>query len=152
MIQYWTFWNYLWWISYKNKCSDLSPSLRCSIISTSIVGGFMVYIYPRKMIARFANKKLKIPYIILVLGDIVFHQYPLYDIIQNNHLYSNKICGSRVLIPFGLWYTGIHYSKIRKEKIYGIKLNYLVGACAAISALYGLNYHTNKTIKSLFNK
>jgi len=142
----------MWWLTYKNKFNELSPSLRCSIISTSIVGGFMVYIYPRKMIARICNKKINIPYYILIVGDVLFHQYPLYDIIQNNHLYTNNSCGTRVIIPFGIWYTGIHYSKIIKDKIYGIKLNHLITACATITTLYGLNYHGTKTIKSILNK
>ena len=146
MIQYWTTWNYIWWLSYKNNCCELTPSLRCSIIWTSIVGGYMVYIYPRKFILRIHKTKYILPYCILITGDLLFHQYPLLDMISNCEKYSNNTCGSHVLVPFVTWCSLLSTTGIRKHKIYGINLHYIIGACAGIGALYGLKYHTGKLI------
>jgi hypothetical protein len=147
MLQYWTFWNYVWWSSYKNNMCELSPALRCSILTTSMIGGYMVYIYPRKFIIRINDKKFLIPYIALICGDFYFHQYPLFDMISNYDCYTNNNCGGNVIVPFISWYSLLTISGVRKHKIYGINLHYLIGACGAITTLYGLKYHTTNLLQ-----
>jgi hypothetical protein len=146
MLQYWTTWNYIWWLSYKNNRCELSPALRSSIIATSIVGGYMVYIYPRNFIFRINKTKYIIPYCILITGDFFFHQYPLLDIMSNCEKYSYNTCAKSVVFPFATWYSLLSASGVRKHKIYGINLHYLIGACAGIGALYGLKYHARNLI------
>ena len=141
MIQYWTFWNYTWYLAHKNKLCDLTPPLRTSILATSLVGGYLVYIYPKKMVVTLYNFKLKVPYRFLVFGDIIFHQYPLFYMLTNHDNYNNDVCARTVIYPFGAWYALLHYRKYNKHKIYGVNLHYLIASCACVALTYGFKYH-----------
>jgi hypothetical protein len=144
MIQYWSFWNYAGFISYQNDLIILSPPLQASILFTSIVGGYMTYVYPRRLTIKYNKIKYRVPYYQMVLGDIFFHQYPLVCtmMIKKNCKYDR--CGLYVLYPFSLWYCGVSLLKLNKDKLYGIKFNYLLAACSSILGSYGLFYHYNK--------
>ena len=50
MIEYWSWWNLSWWLSSEFGLLQKSNSLKTSVIATSIIGGYMTYIYPRKII------------------------------------------------------------------------------------------------------
>ena len=52
MIEYWSWWNLSWWASSELGLAQKSNALKMSIIVTSLLGGYMTYIYPRKIIFR----------------------------------------------------------------------------------------------------
>ena len=71
---YWTTYNFAGFLLYKFKYIPMNSVLKTSFICTSLIGGYMVYIYPRKMIARFHEYKYTIPYPILIIGDFITHK------------------------------------------------------------------------------
>ena len=59
-------------------------ALKTSIIITSVIGGYMTYVYPIKIVFRIRDKKYSPNYTILVIGDIIVHQIPLLTILYYN--------------------------------------------------------------------
>jgi hypothetical protein len=139
MIQYWTTWNYIWYLGARNGYIPVTNSLKLSIFTTSLLGGFMIYIYPRKMITRFGEYKYNVPYPLLVTGDIIFHQLPLLCILRIPNTQNN--CASEVLMPIFIWGQINMVRKVSLKKIYGIKMEYLVGTSFCLLGLGGLLYH-----------
>ena len=76
MIQLWSAWNFSWFLLGKNNILPFNHPLKSSIIVTSLIGGYMIYIYPRKIIIRIGNYKIKHSYQFLVIGDLLIHQLP----------------------------------------------------------------------------
>lgn len=147
MIQYWSFWNYAGFLAYKNDVIVLSPPLKASIIFTSLVGGYITYVYPRKLTISLGNIKYRAPYYQMVIGDLIFHQYPIISTLLIGDMGVDDKCALTVLFPFTLWYSGVTGLNLNKDKLYGIKMNYLLIACGSIVSTYGLIYHGNKLLK-----
>lgn len=142
MIEYWSWWNLSWWLSSEAGILNKSNSLKTSIIVTSVVGGYMTYIYPRKIILRIGDKRYTPNYTVIVIGDFFIHQLPLLSILYfNKPLITDKTCGKNVLIPFGIWGLLNYYRNVDVDKLYGIKMNKLVGASVLIFCGYGACYH-----------
>jgi hypothetical protein len=137
---YWTTYNFASYLLYKMNYVPMNEVLRTSFICSSIIGGYMTYIYPRKMIIHYGNnKKYNVHYPILVIGDLITHQLPLLDtfFIQNQY----HICGA-YLYPFMLsWYGLNNYYIKNTKKIYGIPLEKLLACTNGIFLLLGLKYH-----------
>ena len=147
MIQYWSFWNFAGFLAYKYNYMDMNPALRTSIISVSAVGGFITYIYPRKLVFNLLGFKIKTPYYQMVIGDILLHQYPLYCLINSDRI-TNDFCGMYIVYPFSFWYWMIHRLKFKKDRIYGIKMNNLILSCLSIASICGIKYHYIQKIKN----
>tara|TARA_B110000305_G_C18932153_1_gene400050 strand:- start:64 stop:504 length:441 start_codon:yes stop_codon:yes gene_type:complete len=144
MIQYWTTWNFIWYSGFKLKYYNLNASLKTSIITTALVGGYIVYIYPRRMKWYINDKKYNIPYSLLMTGDFIFHQYPLIDIIINNYDYDN-ICITHNFLPPILWYNTAKYILNGKmDKLYGLNMNKLLIITSTIAGGLGLFHHLIK--------
>ena len=101
MFQYWTSWNFMWYLGAKNGYFPVNNALKISIFTTSFLGGFMTYIYPRKMIIRGEDSNYKVPYPMLLVGDLFFHQLPLLHICYTAN--TEDTCASNVLIPIYYW-------------------------------------------------
>jgi len=115
-------------------------ALKTSIIITSVLGGYMTYVYPRKIVLRIGDKKYSPCYTILVISDIIVHQIPLLTILYSNKTIENG-CGKNVLIPFSCWALINYYNDINVDKIYGIKMANLVTISGIILGGYGLCHH-----------
>ena len=144
---YWTTYNFMGYILYKTKIIPMNSVLKTSFICTSIIGGYMVYIYPRKLIVRYGDdKKYSVPYPIMVFGDLITHQLPLIDCIYKTN--EITICGGYLFPMMMSWYGINKYRLNDTKKIYGIKLENLLYATCGIFVAVGLFNHIPKLIKN----
>lgn len=148
MLQYWTIWNFIWFLLYKLNILPLTYALKTSILMTSIIGAFVTYVYPRRLIIKISNNIQFIPsYSLLVLSDIFLHQLP-FILTVNKNITLNS-CGIYIFIPLFFWRLYIHIFKFNINKIYGIKMNYIISICFSVYLIYALFYHINY-LKFLF--
>lgn len=127
LTRYWTTWNMTWYLLSELNQVSVSPSLKISVINTSLLGFILTYIYPRKMIISYKNKnkivKKKIPYKILILFDFICHHLPMLRTLskptkKNSSLYVGFI------ILF-LWFARNKIYKIDLDRLYGIQFKKL---------------------------
>lgn len=146
MIQYWTLWN-LSWISLVQLNYILPDyALITSSIITSIVGGFITHVYPKKLKLRINNKIISISYLNATIIDLLTHQIPLFILYKKRNSMILNRCGSRLLIPV-TFYTGLNYLRNTPLSItYGIKTSYIYTSGLSILSFFGLYYHV------IFNK
>ena len=136
---YWTTYNFTGYLLYKFKYIPLNSALKTSFIFTSIIGGYMVYVYPRKMIARFGEKKINVPYPLLLIGDFITHQLPLIDTFYKNNQIA--LCGGDVLPSMFIWYSMNNIYIQNTKKIYGISLEKLMISVLGIIGSIGAYNH-----------
>ena len=139
MFQYWSFWNFNWYLAAELGYLKFSGPLKTSIINTSIIGGFMTFIYPRKLTIEYKGKIYKIPYYYMILGDLLIHQLPLIRMIKKNP--REKICGLYSILAVLCWFFYNYHNKIDQDKIYGVKMSYLTLSSITITSMYGLISH-----------
>ena len=141
MIFYWTTWNFTWfYASYLNFLPFNAP-LKCSILATSIIGGYTVYIYPKKLKMKINNHKISIPYPILISGDIIFHQLPLIYCFLYKSRNEDNTCGTLVFAPVSLWFGLNYLFKINMDRLYGIAIKKLFYSSLVIFGGHSLCYH-----------
>ena len=145
MFQYWSFWNFNWYLGAEVGFLKFTGPLKTSIINTSIIGGFMTFIYPRKLTIKYKGKKYKIPYYYMIIGDLFLHQLPLIRMMIKNP--KDKICGLYSTIPVFGWFLYNYHNKIDQDKIYGIKMSYLSLSSLVLTSLYGLVNHRTNLLK-----
>lgn len=143
MIQYWSYWNFTWFILAKNNYLEFNNLLKCSIVFTSFIGGYIVYVYPRKIKIKLLNYKIEPSYPIMVLGDILIHQYPLYYIMKN-YINDTSNCGSLVVIPLGGWVATNYLLKSNFNRLYGINFKKITLSCFGIIGALGIYHHLIK--------
>ena len=142
MLQYWTTWNFCWFICNKNGLINYSNALKTSILITSLIGGFMTYIYPRKFLLKINNIKYDVPHDIMIFFDILFHQYPLISYFYfNNSSNKDDKCGKYIFIPFSGWFLYNYLNKNDFDKIYGIKMYKLIWGSFFMVSGYGACHH-----------
>ena len=145
MLQYWTTWNFIWYTGFKLQLYKLNTPLKTSIIATSIVGGFLVYIYPRRMKVKIGNNEFyRPPFYILMAGDLFLHQYPYIDILTKNYDY-NKMCILYTYLPLFVWYNVSN--KIvdgKMDKLYGVPIKNVLFLCTSVASIFGVYHHLIK--------
>ena len=142
MIEYWSWWNISWWAGSEIGLLKKTNALKTSIIVTSIIGGYMTYVYPRKIVFRIGNKKYSPTYKIMIIGDFFLHHVPLLCLIYKDKCrVEDKTCAKNVLIPFGIWALINYYRKMKVDKLYGIKMYKLMGTSTLLLCGYGYCYH-----------
>ena len=140
MLEFWSIWNFSWWGLSQLKILKLDYALTTSIIGTSIMGGFLIHIYPRKLKINYNNERIEIPYKYSFWIDIIGHQLPLI-ILYNQRNQIVKKCGKNIFIPIA-GYSIVNYIRNTPLKdTYGIssKLLYLTGY--SIISSVGNLYH-----------
>ena len=96
-MQYWSSYNFLGYLLMKTKVLPICSPLKTSIIITSIIGGYMTYIYPRKFIIKYKNIVYDLEYKYIVLFDFIIHQIPLLDMINRTN--EIELCGRHIMFP-----------------------------------------------------
>jgi hypothetical protein len=146
LFHYWSFWNFNWYLCSELGIVPLNGPLKMSIINTSILGGLMTYVYPKRIIIKEKNiiikdRKLKIV-------DFICHQIPLIRLYFLNKI--SNICGLYSIIPVSTWILYLHLLKINKNSIYKIKFHHLMYASSIISSLIGISYHRPSLLYKLY--
>ena len=147
MIQLWSVWNFSWFSLGYNKVLPFNYPLKTSIFVTSLLGGYMIYVYPRKITIKFGKYKIRPSYPFLILGDLIIHQAPMAYVCYltyKKEKSSDNSCGANVLIPFTSWYIINKIMKINLDKIYGIKMDYLISGSVLLFAGHSICYHFSK--------
>tara|TARA_B110000483_G_scaffold89069_1_gene109962 strand:+ start:15343 stop:15783 length:441 start_codon:yes stop_codon:yes gene_type:complete len=142
---YWTTYNFAGYLLYKNNYIPMNSVLRTSFICTSIIGGYMVYVYPRKLIIEYQDKKYNVPYPLMILGDIITHQIPLIDTF--NIANQIKLCGGYLAPLMISWYSVNKYRIEDSKRIYGISLEKLLLTTSSIIISLGIFNHLPKLLK-----
>ena len=145
LFKYWSTWNYLWYIGYRVGYVNESNGLKTSVLLTSIVGGYIIYIYPKKIIIYRKNRYISIPRNVLILCDFVFHQIPFIDLFFIERKRIDHSCGLSILVPFTGWLGYNYFNSCKFHKIYGTNIYKLWGACATLLIGYGTYYHMIET-------
>jgi len=119
-----------------------------SIINTSLIGGFMTYICPRRIVIKVGNKKYELPYYQVVLLDLIFHQLPMIRFWQRKP--EKGICGLYSVLPVFAWFCMNQSRKIDHDKIYNIKFIKLFASSMILTGYYGILKHYNLWNRSLY--
>ena len=147
MIQLWSVWNFSWFMLGSNKIVPFNYPLKTSIFVTSILGGYMIYVYPRKITIKIGNYKIRPSYPFLVVGDLIIHQIPMATVLYltyKGECKDDKTCGAWVLVPFSSWFITNKLMNINLDKIYGIKMKYLVVTACSLFAGHSICHHLLK--------
>jgi hypothetical protein len=142
MIFYWSTWNLAWFsASYLNYLPFNAP-LKVSLLGTSLIGGFTVYVYPRKLKMRInKDKVIYIPFSLLVAGDILFHQFPFIYTLIYKQKNENNNCGFLVFLPITSWFGLNYLCNINMNKLYGISIKKLFLSSLVIFGGHSFCYH-----------
>tara|TARA_Y100000816_G_C25960487_1_gene501226 strand:+ start:249 stop:683 length:435 start_codon:yes stop_codon:yes gene_type:complete len=144
MIQYWSTWNFAWFLGSRLKYFKINNALKTSVLLTSILGGSLMYIYPRKMIVyQNSSYEYKLTRNQIVVCDFLFHQVPMLITLSSTN--EEDLCGRYVLIPFTVW---LNYNYIRKQimfDLYHVNMNYLL--TTGISLFLTGSYIKHKLLK-----
>ena len=133
MLRYWTLWNYTFfmfskYIPYKN-------AIKASIITTSLIGGYVINIYPMYLPLYCFNYKIKLPRYIVLLSDMFFHHIPLLYLLTNPHKFNDDKSPFYITVPVSLWYLINKYRKIDVNKIYNIHFKYIFSTTFLITTI-----------------
>lgn len=124
MLRYWTLWNYTFFIFSKHI--PYKNAIKASIITTSLIGGYVTNIYPKYLPLYCFSYKIELPRYIVLLSDIFFHHIPLVYLLNNsNEFNDNNNSPFYITVPVSLWYFINKYRNINVDKIYNINFSYI---------------------------
>ena len=150
-LRYYSTWNFGWWLAAQTGLTCMSGPLRTSIITTSLVGGYMTYIFPRKITYREKGETKVVPRDIAIALDIVGHQIPMITVCYG--LYKNPRttgrCGFYVVLPASLYALAYYLRGITLKDIYGISSHKMYFSCFGTLLCLGSAYH-GKDIARLY--
>ena len=132
----------MWYLGAQNGYFPVNNALKISILTTSFLGGFMAYIYPRKMIIRGEDSNYKVPYPMLLAGDLFFHQLPLFHIYYTAN--TEDTCATKILIPISYWTIYNIIKETDMNRLYGIPISYLYATSVVVLGTGGIMYHNFK--------
>ncbi len=146
MLEFWSMWNFNWWLLCQLKLLDLDYSLAASIIGTSFMGGFLIHVYPRRLKISYNNERIIIPYKYAFWIDIIGHQLPLYMLYKQRNQIIEK-CGRYIAIPIGIYSIINCVNGTPLKKTYGVSSSSLYLTSGGIISTLGCMYHYNKIPK-----
>jgi hypothetical protein len=147
MIEYWSNWNFVWFMLYRLNYIKFTPSLKLSIICTSILGAYIshftekFYIYVNINMPYLNRLRIEIPYHYRFIGDMVLHQYPLYYILTTNGEIT-KDCGAYIAIPTTIWMSLNLLRRVPLDDIYNVNMTKkMILPSILIWSCIGINHH-----------
>lgn len=143
LFRYWSFWNFGWYLLSEFNIVELNTPLMLSILNTSIIGGFMTYVYPKRIVYEYKNKLYRIKDTKLKILDFLFHQIPFIRMIYRKK--NMTISGLYALFPVSLWLYYLQYKNINKDKIYLINFEKLLYSSFLITFSFEL-FHRNPSL------
>ena len=142
MIRYWTLWNFTWFTAYKLNLTNVVGPLRLSVLNTSLIGLYLTYVYPKRIKLKIGKKIYELEYKYVMIFDLIFHQLPFISLFfLDNNKSKRDICGLYAVLPAITWVSVNEIRKVNKDKIYGIKFNYLALAAIGITSVFGYLRH-----------
>ena len=143
VLQYYSTWNFGWWLAVEAGALKLSGPVRTSIIATSILGGYMTYIYPCKICYYEKGEKKVVPRNLAIFLDIMGHHLPLYRICYHlcNKPTDQRICGIYTVLPASLYALINYWSGKTLADIYGITSHKLYFSSFIIMSCIGSFSH-----------
>lgn len=133
IFNYWSFWNFNHFLSsYIFEITPYTNMLDLSMLTTSVIGGFMTYVYPRKI--KYKNiiiKKWK-----LWVLDFTFHHFPLLYMCYLQKGKTRSVNALALSLPATFYILYLNYMKVNKDKIYGIKFHKLLYSSGLITLSY----------------
>jgi hypothetical protein len=142
-LRYYSTWNFGWWLAAETGMMKLNGPLRTSIIATSLLGGYMTYVYPRKIVYYEKGEKKVVSRKMAILLDIVGHQLPMLRVLYylRGPSDAKRICGIYIVLPASL-YALINYLRGRTlADIYGISSHKLYFSSFFIMSCIGSLSH-----------
>ncbi len=140
MLQYWSTWNYVWFIGSKIKLFKVTNALKTSLMVTSVLGGSLVYIYPRKMVLEYKKDvKVKLTKFQMLTSDFLFHQIPF--LLTINAANEENVCGAEAVIPFIGWLNYNYYMNTNMDKLYGVKFSKFIILGLGLFTCIGITQH-----------
>lgn len=129
LLNYWSFWNFNHFLSsYVYNFTPYTSMLDLSVCTTSILGGFMTYVYPKKLIYKnYVIKKWK-----LWTLDILFHQLPLLYMLYLQKPKTRNVSAVGLIIPASMYLLFLNVLKVDKDKLYGIRFINLIKSSGLI--------------------
>jgi len=138
-MQYWSTYNFVGYLLMKTKILPICSPLKASLIITSIIGGYMTYIYPRRFIIKYKDFRYEFEHKYIMFFDFLVHQLPLLDILSRNN--EIELCGRHIVFPMLLWNILTRTYIENTTKIYGIELNKIFVSSFGIYSFLGINQH-----------
>ena len=143
-LKYWTCWNFTWATMEYCNILQYSPNLQTSLITTSIMGGYITYyslyndITPTIRIGDFRWKPNKLT---TVIGDIIFHHGPLLFVIYKKKFRRFNKCSRSSIIPVLMWYSYIKLFYKNPHKFYNINIDTLLMSAFSVFLIQGIIGH-----------
>ena len=145
MLQFWSTWNFIWFVGSELNLIQKTNALKTSIIITSVLGGFMVYVYPRKLLIKTGKSFYNVPRNVMILSDILFHQLPFVStFFLNDSSQITNGCAREIVYPFLGWGFYNYTINTSMNKLYRIRIKYLITSSMLIVGGYGLCHHVIK--------
>ena len=143
MLEFWSVWNFNWWLASQLKLVPLDYSLATSIVGTSFIGAFLIHIYPRRLKINYNGERVIVPYKYAIWIDIIGHQLPLFILYKQRNQLSKK-CGKYIGVPLVMYTVSNYVNNTPMSKTYGVPTPYLYLTGYGIISSLGNLYHINK--------
>jgi hypothetical protein len=138
-MQYWSTYNFLGYLLMKTNIMPICSPLKTSLIITSVIGGYMTYIYPRKFVIKYNDFRYDLDHKYIMLFDFLIHQLPLIDIITKGN--EIELCGRHIIFPMLLWNLLNNIYIKNTTKIYGISFKKMFVSSFGIYSFLGIHHH-----------
>jgi len=143
-LKYWTCWNFTWASMEHLKMLPYTPNLQTSLITTSIMGGYITYAsiyYDKPIKIRIGDFRWKPNIFVAILGDFIFHHMPIILAIKDKKFTTFDKCSRNSIVPVLLWYSYINMFYINPHKFYNRNIDNLLWGGVFVYLIQGLIGH-----------
>lgn len=140
VLKYWTIWNFCWSVAAYSNIIPYTNSLHASLITTSIMGGYTVYINKNAYKIRIGKRKIVVKGFLLMIGDFIFHHLPLIIALTYKKNKGKKGCARNGIIPVLIWYSYVNCF-YNPHKIYNRNIHKLMLSALSIFSFQGFYSH-----------
>lgn len=147
MLEFWTTWNFAWFLLYRFHLLPFTNALKTSIITTSLVGGCITYFHPKELyihipylVPGLRIMTIRLSYYARRIGDLIVHQYPMFYILTNE-VQEQKTCAINMFIPMIAWYYINMKRRVPLYSIYNMNLNNIIVSACMIASTMAIRHH-----------